>query len=381
MAQTSGQRSTYTDTVLQKRVISDKISVIDPMEFALINALGYTSKNVGKFRLQNWPGTTYEWLEDTYEARSDTVASTNITNSTTTTTMTITTGAKFQVGQVCQIDSDAELIYVSAISGTTLTIVRGYAGTTQTTHASNGTIYIRTRARVEGADASDSPTTNPTTQYNYTQIFEKKVEVTRSRQKVTKYGIANEYDFQVAKFFKELLRDCENIAFYGQRGAGTSSVSRMAGGLDYFITTNVNALSGSPALTQTHIEDKVQSAWEYGGNPRLLVCNAWAQRKIRDMYSGSVRTVQDSTRGGITIDKILAPPVGELDVLVVRACPSSKIYLLDPDRVGWVPFDDFFDQPLAITGDAKKGEVIGEYGFVVQNEKAHAIISGFSTSK
>ena len=38
-------------------------------------------------------------------------------------------------------------------------------------------------------------------------------------------------------------------------------------------------------------------------------------------------------------------------------------------------------ETLAKTGDSINGEVVGEYGFVVKQEKAHAIISGFSTSK
>lgn len=58
----TGQRTTATNTVTQKRVISDRISIIDPMEFPLINALGYGQENIKKFRLLNTPGITIEWL-------------------------------------------------------------------------------------------------------------------------------------------------------------------------------------------------------------------------------------------------------------------------------------------------------------------------------
>ena len=166
----TGQRTTATDTATQKRVISDRIAIIDPMDFPLINALGYGAANVKKFRLLNSPGITVEWLEDAYEALSDTVAATNITNSTTTTTIAVTTGAKFQVGDIVMLDSDDEQLYVSGISSNTLTVVRGYGGTTQTTHISNGTMYRRTRARTEGATATDSPSTSVTTGYNVSQI-------------------------------------------------------------------------------------------------------------------------------------------------------------------------------------------------------------------
>lgn len=352
------------------------LNVIDPVDVPLIKYLGYGKENIKKFRLLNTPGTTIEWIEDTYEAISDTTAATNITNSTTTTTLAVTDGTKFQVGDVVQIDSDAELMYVSGISTNTLTIVRGYAGTTATTHASNGTTYRRTRARVEGASATDSPSTTPATQYNVSQIMQKKVEVSGTLAVVSQYGVPNEYDLQVEKAYSELMRDCARIAYYGQRGTTTS---RMAGGLPYFITTNAASIS-SVALTQKHIEDKAQSAWEQGGKPTLLVCNAWVQRKIRDMYVGHYRTERDDTRGGIMIDRILVPPVGEIDVLVDRWCPTGSLFLLDPSKVGWVPVREFFDEPLAKSGDAELGQVVGEYSFVVVNQKAHATITGISTS-
>jgi hypothetical protein len=36
---------------------------------------------------------------------------------------------------------------------------------------------------------------------------------------------------------------------------------------------------------------------------------------------------------------------------------------------------------LAKTGDSVKGQVVGEYGLVVKNDKAHSYIYGISTTK
>ena len=58
----TGQRTTSTDTATQKRVISDRIAIIDPMDFPFINYVGYGEANVKKFRLLNTPGITIEWL-------------------------------------------------------------------------------------------------------------------------------------------------------------------------------------------------------------------------------------------------------------------------------------------------------------------------------
>ena len=383
----AGVRTTYTNTLTQKRVVTDMIDIMEPMDVPLLHALGYGSANVKKFRLVNFPGTMYEWLEDLTSAKNtDAIANvTNFTNDTTYTALAVADGTKFQKGDVLEVPngsgSGSELVWVSSISTNTLTIVRAFGGTTAATHASNATVYLRTRARLEGADSSDSPTTNPTSAYNYTQIFHKDLKVTRSRQKVSQYGIADEYNYQLQKAMDELAVLLNNVAYYGYRAAGSASTARAAGGFHQFISTNLTSLSNSPALTQKNIEDAIEDCWDNGGKPDMIVCGAWAQKKIRDFYAPHVRTERDDTRGGITIDRILVPPVGWLELLSDRNCPSTKLYILEKNRVGWIPYDEFFEETLSKTGDSRNGEVIGEYGFVVKQEKAHAIISGFSTSK
>ena len=382
MATNTGIIRTYAQSVTKKRVITDMIDLMDPMDVPLLKRLGYGRENVSKFRLVNTPGTTYEWLEDAYSARNTTAAAnvTQLTNDTTHTSIAVTTGdgAKFQKGDVLMADS--ELIWVSSISTDTLTGVRAFGGTTAATHASNVTLYLRTRARLEGADADDSTSTNPTSQSNVSQIFQKTIQVSETQQVVKQYGVDNEYNYQVAKAMEELPVLLNNAAYYGGRAAGSSSAARSMGGLGTFITTNVTSLSSSPALTQKNIEDAIEDCWDFGGKPNLLVAGAWAQKKIRDFYAPHVRTERDDTRGGIMIDRVLVTPVGWVDVLCDRNCPSTKLYILEENRIGWIPIREFYDEELAKTGDSKKGEVIGEYGFVVKQEKAHAIISGFSTS-
>jgi len=375
----TGQKTSYSNTITQKRVVTDLISIIDPMDVPLLNALGYSQKNVKKFQFVNFPGTTIEWLEDTYALRTATAAATNITNDSTTTTIALASGngARCQKGNVLLIDS--EYVWISSISTDTLTVTRNFGGT-QATHASTSAITIISVARLEGVDADDSPTTTPTSATNVSQIFQKKIELSRTRRRVTQYGISDEFDREVEKAMKELTTFLNNGAYYGVRNAGSATAARSFGGLDVFITTNLTSLSSSPALTQKNIEDAVQTAWAAGGSPDLLVCGAWAMRKIRDFYSPTVRSTPAERRGGILIDKILTVS-GELEVLMDRSCPTTELYILDSSRAGFVPIDEFVTEDLAKTGDADKAQVVGEYSFVLKNEKAHAIVKGFSTSK
>ena len=77
----------------------------------------------------------------------------------------------------------------------------------------------------------------------------------------------------------------------------------------------------------------------------------------------------------------MIPPVGELSLLCDRNCPATELYVLDTARIGFVPIREFVTEDLAKTGDGDKAQIVGEYSFVLKNEKAHAIVKGFSTSK
>jgi hypothetical protein len=381
MAEYSGTLYSYSATLPHKRVVSDRIILADPMTIVAINALGL--HNESKFAFVNTPGTMYEWLQDTYAARSTTAAATNLTNDSTTTTIVVATGtgAYFQIGDVIQIDS--EYIWVSSISTNTLTVTRNFGGT-QATHASTSTIYIRYNARVEKATSSDSPFTEATSGYNYSTILHKQISISRTNKLIKQYGIENVVEREIDKAMDEKMMQLNKIPYHGQRVSGGSTSSpTSSGGLSTFITTNRNTLSGTPALLRSHIEDEVQDCWDAGGNPTLLLSGGWAKRKITGFFEGYVRTDRSEKRGGIVIDHIDTPLGLSLELAVDRHCPSDTLYILDTNYVGFITLDDFFYEELGKTADTADhgyGQVVGEYGFVCAFNAAHSIVSGFSTS-
>lgn len=373
----SGQLQSYSATLPQKRTVTDRIIMADPYSIAGITALGLN--NEAKFQFINTPGKVYEWLEDTYVERSDTATdTTDLTDVSTTTTIHVTNGSKFQVGDVIQIDD--EYIWVSGISTNALTVVRNKAGT-QTTHASTSTVYIRYNSRLEGADSSDSPYTESSTGYNYSNILHKEIQVSRTDGRLQQYGIADVVEREINKAMDELMMKLNLMLYHGYSAAGDASTNRSAGGLPVYITTNDNQLSGTPALTRKHIEDEVQDCWDAGGAPSLIICGGWAKRKIAGFYEGYVRTERSETMGGMSIDVITTPLGLNLDVLVDRHCPTDYLYILDRNFVGFITIDDFFYEDLGKVGDTADGgygQIIGEYGLVVANEKAHSYVSAFS---
>lgn len=376
MALNSGMVTTYTNTQAQRRVVTDRILLASPYDIAAIQALGL--ENTSKFRFVNTPGVTYTWLEDTYLPRTDTIDN-GFASSTTTTTATPTNISLYQPGDVIKIDN--EYMWVSSTnSGTYLTVTRGFGGTTPTTHASASTITLLYSARLEGATADDSPTTIITTNYNYSTILQYTVNVSRSDSRLKQYGMSDLKEYYIDKGMDELMEKLNRLTYYGVRSQGSASSARSSGGLKQFISTNITNASGD-ALTRKHIDDMLESTYRYGGQPDLILCSTWARRKINSFYEPFITTNRDEKVGGMRIDLLEHPFGGKpIKIIADRHCQSDHLYMIDTRYAGYITIDAFFYEDLAKDGDYEKGEIVGEYGFVVQFEKAHGYIYGFSTS-
>src|SRR3990172_3383177 len=193
MASQIGLQTSYIQTVPDKRMVTDRILMIEPYD---IVAYSYLGTDMGKFDFVNRDGKIYEWLEDTYNDRTDPVSS-GLASSSTTTTMVVTDADLFQVGDIWEAEGEGLLI--TAKSTTTMTIVRDIYGA-QATHP-DATVLTRTsRARVDGATADDSPRNEIASASNVTQIFQRSVEVASAKGKIAEYGITDWTEYWIYQY-------------------------------------------------------------------------------------------------------------------------------------------------------------------------------------
>ena len=381
----TGIRTTYTDTGVQPRSVSEMLTMIDPTEAPLLTRLGVNNET--RFRLDVWPRTKYEWLEDSMSPRDSTLTA-DINNSVTS--IAVADGSVFKEGDIVEIDS--ELIYVSEVTGNTLSVVvRGFGGTSAASHTNTTTVSLATIARLEAADYDTGHTTTATTMYNYTQIIAEAVKVSGSEAVDEKYGIDDTMAYHLAKLmggsdgvgskFKagKLPILLERTFYKGRRSAGSSSASRAMGGFKQFVTTNVVDLAGA-AITRKHIEDLYTQCYVAGGDPDLLICGAHVRRKISSFYEGLITTTRTDTTGGSRIDTVQTD-FGTMEIMFHRWCPPDEVYIIEPAKMGWLTYRPFavYDRPT--NGDYAVKEILGEYGFALMNEKAHGYLKGVSTTK
>jgi hypothetical protein len=209
------------------------------------------------------------------------------------------------------------------------------------------------------------------------------VQVSGTQEKIKQYGIKGELTYQESKKFTEMAISFEKMLFNNYRAAGSATTARSFGGLPQFITDNLTNCS-SAALTEKNIMDTLQDVFDDVGlsnMPKTLVCNGWAKRKITSFYAPYAKMDRAERTGGVVVDTI-DTEFGQLDLSLNTHCPSSKLYLLNLDKLGIGPLDGraFARQELAKSGDYTRVQIIGEYTTKFTDDKCHALVYGFSTT-
>jgi hypothetical protein len=366
---------TYSDTTPAKRVISDFIALIDPTDAPFVDALGGLDGGASKFRLVNGKGPMVEWLEDTHVTLADSI---NGSITSTATTITMHDASPFQEGDILIIGS--EYVWVSAVVLTTqiLTVTRAFDGTTNASAADDAAVTIVGMAREEGDESDDVMFADVSAGTNYTQIFHKEIKVTRTLQQRSQYGISDEFQYQQSKAIPDLMRRVDKWAHYSKAAtAHASGFGGAFGGYQAFVTTNL--LSGS-TLAKSQFDNAVLSAYNAGGTPPFIAFVPPAlKQKIVAFYDTStlLRVERSETTVGMDITQILTP-YGTVSLVMDRWCVSSIIPIIAPEHAGFLTYYPFTFEPLAKTGDYERGQVVGEFTFVLRQQKAHALLTNCS---
>lgn len=363
--------------------VSDIIGIISPYETPLLDVLGDPMRSA--------MSTHHEWLEDELLPNKDAIDDDAISDPDGDTAFDVANADRFRVGDQIQVEGSGELMLVTGISSSTLTVVRGYAGTTKEDLVDGQVVNILGNAALEGADKPDARFTARSRKGNYTQIFTSSVEVSGSDMAVHHLGLADEMDYQKQERLRELLRDLENTVINGGQPAGnpqgSSSVRRTMKGVVQGISTNVFATgdSGFPSGTGLD-EDKInyvlRRIWDgSNGNVDLIVVNGFQKRQINGFLSES-RAFGPADTTYRDMISIYESDFGVCRIVTSRWVPQDAVLLLDSSRLSVLPLAgrSFHFKPLASGGDYECGELIGEYTLEMKNEGAHGIIRGLSTS-
>jgi len=366
--------------------VSDLVGIVSPYETPLLDYLGDAKRPA--------LSTIHEWIEDSLLPNTDsmnqTVYSPDAQNATA---LTVQNGVRFQVGDLVRPDASAEVMQITAVAGNVLTVVRGYGGTAKATLTNGKRLFILGNAALEGADATNSRFTLRSRKSNFTQIFSATVEVSGSMRAARQHGIDDELEYQKQERLRELLRDLENCVINGVAPAsnpqGTSTIRRSMNGIIRGVSTNqyVPNSGGIPAgggsgtdLNEPVLNAALRLIWEQSqGKIDTIVCSGALKRRINGFATGS-RAYTPEDKSFRDMISTYESDFGVCRVILSRWVPSDTILLLDSSRISVLPLQgrSFGFKPLAQTGDATAGQVLGEYTVEFKNENAHGLVRGLT---
>ena len=365
--------------------VADVVSIVSPYETPLLDRLGDPPRAA--------TGTYHEWLEDALLPNTDTINDDSWTDPSADQIFTVDHVDRFRVGDQLRPAGSGELLLVGTVNtgAGTLTVVRGYGGTTPEDLADGQVLHILGNAALEGDDAPAARFTNRVRRGNWTQIFTAGVRVSGSDLAARSVAVADELDYQKQERLRELLRDLENTVVNGiapeTNPEGSASVRRTMRGILPSLQTNVfqPGVDSFPAdgdLTEAQLNLALRLTWEQAASRiDTIVVNGYQKRRINSFIT-SGRAYGPEEVSFRDLVNVYESDFGVCRVVLSRHVPTDTVLLLDSSRVGVLPLAgrSFHYKPLASGGDYDAGEVIGEYTLELRNENAHAKIVGLDLS-
>ena len=266
---------------------------------------------------------------------------------------------------------------------------------------------VSTNAAIEGDDATVAAVTPQTRVGNRCQIAQKAFGITGTLEAVKKAGRAKEMGYQLSKKSAEIKRDIESSLLANLASVtGNETTARVLGGLPTWLTTNLGSagsnfgfgtggsgggfsagntvvrVNGTPRpFIQLQVDNAMQSAWQQGGKPSMLLLGA----KQRGVFSGF-----DGISSQQQVDVKDRMIYGAADVYVsnwgnLRVAPDRfirqvssidyDVFGLEPEYLAIGELRPFFVRELAVTGDREQRQLIWEGTLKVLNEAAHFLIT------
>lgn len=275
--------------------------------------------------------TVVNWFEEVHISGRTTLN--GALASTSATSLPVADASSYPAGMVGMIETTGEYVYVTAVVGNTLTIVRGFGGTVAAT-ASNGDGFQRIATAAEEGSAAPVAIANlGAPLYNYAQLLRNTWNVTGTAKAVDYYTGS-----KVEKNRRDAMlahgEDIERAMIFGRRSMGVKNNQpfRTMNGIDAMVSTNITAAGGTTNWTQLdtflrgifgrNIKGKPNERIAFTGNVGLQVINNIAR------LNSTVYLEPGATEFGLKINKWLTP-YGNITLMTHPLFVESPLWTKD----------------------------------------------------
>ena len=258
-------------------------------------------------------------------------------------------------------------------------------GATATTHEwqTDALSTGNDNAAIEGYDFSFAIPAARSREANYTQIFTKTVEVSRTQRKISTAGLEDEFAYQLEKRMKEIATDVEKALIAGTANSGASGTARRLKGILAWITTNVETGTGtgSEALSEAMYNNLLQDIWDAGGRPDVTVVNSFQKRKISAFSTSNTRYLNmNDEKRLVNSVAVYESDFGVQEIELDPFMTTSVAAVLQSDLWAVAVLDGISVVDVAKVGDADRKALVGELTLEARNQAGSGQITGLTTS-
>ena len=300
----------------------------------------------------------------------------------------------FRAHTIIKPVSSEDQFVITALDGGSALEVTVYSSATHVTHSTTQKWIIVGSPYSDLDDASGDVAQSRTKRRNFTQVFERAVQITQTRKGIDMEAMVNELQTQIKYRTLEMKRELDiavinGIASYdGTQKTGQSEWRTMQGLINYirdYDMDNVNeddlVTQTSGALTVAGINGLLYNIWDAGGldemsDPIILV--GPAQQRIIAAFEKDIRRVEQGERQvGYYRDLFLSDMGMELPIVLDRWVPPDKLIVMDRARVALRGYsgDTWHAEKMAKTGRVEKWQLSGQYTIEVRNaNKCHGML-------
>ena len=362
--------------------------VINPaFDIARTNFIGvYGTVGMGA-AVQPEAGNQFGWLNQQIGAGGNTV---NGAILAATTALVVDNGSFFRAGMVISAKGSDEVMLVTAVTTNTLTVVRGFGGTTAADIADGIVITIDSVGREENSIGVNDTMFEPELTMNYFQTLDTQLTFSRRALAQAQIGNYNDMQTQMSERINQLTIQMNRMLIRGRKVAATigGNAVTYSGGMNYWLsqTGGLSVDNAAAALTFAKIDDLVEQVVLRGGSTNTIAVNTKLARVLQGLinsnYSSQRLTEVQADRGGLVRLTSDLPILGQINNIVVDTnLNDSELFMYDSSKLEIIPMGQGNAnasgnwRTLDATLPGQDGEslrVVGDFGIQFKSYKTHA---------
>jgi hypothetical protein len=341
--------------------------------------------------------TTFTWFEDSHEPGRQLCVSGALTN-----TVVVVDGSFYTPNTILEVQETGEHLFVTAAVGNSLTVVRGFAGTTQVSITGAHNVQKIGNAFEEASAMPTTVSQQGAPRFNFVQIFRNAWAISGTA-KAVKYLTGSKIALNKNQCAGYHAEDCERSFIWGKKTLTTLNGKqfRTTDG----ILTQIEQYGGSVVTANTGgagnisrgaLESFIEGIFTYNvqgqPNERIAFCGNKALAVINRMawLDGSYQFGESATKLGIKVTQVTTP-FGDLNLMTHAMMNENPIwtremYVLHPGAIKKRVLRDTIPSNLdgssaGVAGrDADEGVITSEKGIQVGAAKTMGIYRNLVTA-